>query len=220
MSTLNDTLALGLVLVLLFGAASLYLYTRVQQCEQKLNLVESILLDIKMSAELREYPDIGIGGLIGGSGGGSSSSNSSSGGISGSGSGSSNQEQALYTSALEEAHMDGIQAAPLKEFEEDAEGEAEEVKEVSLVKQTRSLSALGEVSKTSSSLSVNYEAMTLVELKELARQRSIKGFSTMRRSQILEALRAHETGVQEPVKLNEGILTALLEQAQTLDQTE
>jgi hypothetical protein len=62
--------------------------------------------------------------------------------------------------------------------------------------------------------------MTLVELKELARQRSIKGFSTMRRSQILEALRAHETGVQEPVKLNEGILTALLEQAQTLDQTE
>jgi hypothetical protein len=219
MSSLNDTLALGLVLVLLFGAASLYLYTRVQQCEQKLNLVESILLDIKMSAELREYPDIGIGGLIGGSGGGSSSSNSSSnGGISGSG--SSNQEQALYTSALEEAHMDGIQAAPLKEFEEDAEGEAEEVKEVSLVKQTRSLSASGEVSKTSSSLSVNYEAMTLVELKELARQRSIKGFSTMRRSQILEALRAHETGVQEPVKLNEGILTALLEQAQTLDQTE
>lgn len=216
MSSLNDTLALGLVLVLLFGAASLYLYTRVQQCEQKLNLVESILLDIKMSAELREYPDIGIGGLIGGSGGGSSSSNSSS----SSGSGSSNQEQALYTSALEEAHMDGIQAAPLKEFEEDAEGEAEEVKEVSLVKQTRSLSASGEVSKTSSSLSVNYEAMTLVELKELARQRSIKGFSTMRRSQILEALRAHETGVQEPVKLNEGILTALLEQAQTLDQTE
>jgi len=220
MSSLNDTLALGLVLVLLFGAASLYLYTRVQQCEQKLNLVESILLDIKMSAELREYPDIGIGGLIGGSGSGSGSSNSSSssGGISGSG--SSNQEQALYTSALEEAHMDGIQAAPLKEFEEDAEGEAEEVKEVSLVKQTRSLSASGEVSKTSSSLSVNYEAMTLVELKELARQRSIKGFSTMRRSQILEALRAHETGVQEPVKLNEGILTALLEQAQTLDQTE
>jgi len=217
MSSLNDTLALGLVLVLLFGAASLYLYTRVQQCEQKLNLVESILLDIKMSAELREYPDIGIGGLIGGSGGGSSSNSSSS---SGSGSGSSNQEQALYTSALEEAHMDGIQAAPLKEFEEDAEGEAEEVKEVSLVKQTRSLSASGEVSKTSSSLSVNYEAMTLVELKELARQRSIKGFSTMRRSQILEALRAHETGVQEPVKLNEGILTALLEQAQTLDQTE
>jgi hypothetical protein len=215
MSSLNDTLALGLVLVLLFGAASLYLYTRVQQCEQKLNLVESILLDIKMSAELREYPDIGIGGLIGGSGGGSSSNSSSS-----SGSGSSNQEQALYTSALEEAHMDGIQAAPLKEFEEDAEGEAEEVKEVSLVKQTRSLSASGEVSKTSSSLSVNYEAMTLVELKELARQRSIKGFSTMRRSQILEALRAHETGVQEPVKLNEGILTALLEQAQTLDQTE
>lgn len=133
---------------------------------------------------------------------------------------SSHQEQALYTSALEEAHMDGIQAAPLKEFEEDAEGEAEDIKEVSLVKQARGSSATSvEVSKTSS-LTVNYEAMTLVELKELARQRSIKGFSTMRRSQILEALRTHETGVQEPIKLNEGILTTLLEQAQTLDQTE
>lgn len=213
MSSLNDTLALGLVLVLLFGAACLYLYTRVQQCEQKLNLVESILLDIKMSAELREYPDIGIGNS--GNSGPSSSGPRSSGMDS-----SSHQEQALYTSALEEAHMDGIQAAPLKEFEEDAEGEAEDVKEVSLVKQARGSSATSvEVSKTSS-LTVNYEAMTLVELKELARQRSIKGFSTMRRSQILEALRTHETGVQEPIKLNEGILTTLLEQAQTLDQTE
>ena len=219
MSSLNDTLALGLVLVLLFGAACLYLYTRVQQCEQKLNLVESILLDIKMSAELREYPDIDIGG-----GGSNSSSSSSSSGPRSSGmapiGSSSHQEQALYTSALEEAHMDGIQAAPLKEFEEDAEGEAEDIKEVSLVKQARGSSATSvEVSKTSS-LTVNYEAMTLVELKELARQRSIKGFSTMRRSQILEALRTHETGVQEPIKLNEGILTTLLEQAQTLDQTE
>ena len=88
------------------------------------------------------------------------------------------------------------------------------------MKQARGSSATSvEVSKTSS-LTVNYEAMTLVELKELARQRSIKGFSTMRRSQILEALRTHETGVQEPIKLNEGILTTLLEQAQTLDQTE
>jgi len=219
---LNDTLALGLVLVLLFGAACLYLYTRVQQCEQKLNLVESILLDIKMSAELREYPDIGIGG--GGNSGSNSSSSSSSSSPRSSGvapiGSSSHQEQALYTSALEEAHMDGIQAAPLKEFEEDAEGEAEDIKEVSLVRQAKGSSATSvEVSKTSS-LTVNYEAMTLVELKELARQRSIKGFSTMRRSQILEALRAHETGVQEPIKLNEGILTTLLEQAQTLDQTE
>jgi hypothetical protein len=57
MAGLNDTLTLGLILVLLFGAVSLYLYTRIQQCEQKLNLVESILLDIKMSAVLQGYPE-------------------------------------------------------------------------------------------------------------------------------------------------------------------
>ena len=77
-----------------------------------------------------------------------------------------------------------------------------------------------EISK-SSSISVNYEAMTLVELKDLAKQRGIKGCSVMRRSQILEAIRAHESGgSSEPLKLNEGILTALLEQAQSLDQSE
>ena len=30
MSSLNDTLTLGLILILLFGAVSLYLYTRIQ----------------------------------------------------------------------------------------------------------------------------------------------------------------------------------------------
>ena len=57
MTSLSDTLTVGLVLVLLFGSIALYLYTRLQQAEQKISLLESILLDLKMSAEIKSYSD-------------------------------------------------------------------------------------------------------------------------------------------------------------------
>jgi hypothetical protein len=55
MTSLSDTLTVGLVLVLLFGSIALYLYTRIQQAEQKISLLESILLDLKMSSEIKSY---------------------------------------------------------------------------------------------------------------------------------------------------------------------
>jgi hypothetical protein len=190
MSSLNDTIALGLVLVLLFGAAALYLYTRVQQCEQKLNLVESILLDIKMGAELREYPEMSLPA-----------------------------KEDLYSAALEEAAMDSIHSDNKAEVEEE-ESEEVPVKEV-VVPATKAKAATVQVSKQSQVPTVNYEALTLVELKELGRQRSIKGFSTMRRSQILEALRTNETTSETgPLKLNEEVLTSLLEHASSFESAE
>jgi len=208
MSSLNDTIALGLVLVLLFGAAALYLYTRVQQCEQKLNLVESILLDIKMGAELREYPDLGITSLPA----------------------RVHNEEALYSAALAEAAIDSIDVtdatdatvvtgATVATVATGSSGVAEEAAEPAPTeRQSASSGNSNNKAKAQGSkqLTVNYEAMTLVELKELARQRSIKGFSTMRRSQILEALKSNETAV--PSKLNEEILSSLLEQAASFEE--
>jgi hypothetical protein len=55
---LNDTLTIGLVLVLLFGSVVLYLYTCIQQSEQKISLLESILLDLKMSTEIKSYTEL------------------------------------------------------------------------------------------------------------------------------------------------------------------
>ena len=73
MTSLSDTLTVGLVLVLLFGSISLYLYTRIQQSEQKISLLESILLDIKMSSEIKSYtelpavePDMSMDKTVGG----------------------------------------------------------------------------------------------------------------------------------------------------------
>lgn len=55
---LSDTLTIGLVLILLIGSIALYLYTRIQQSEQKISLLESILLDLKMSSEVSAYSEL------------------------------------------------------------------------------------------------------------------------------------------------------------------
>jgi hypothetical protein len=58
MTSISDTLTVGLVLVLLFGSIALYLYTCIQQSEQKISLLESILLDLKMGNEIKSYSEL------------------------------------------------------------------------------------------------------------------------------------------------------------------
>ena len=180
MAGLNDTLTLGLILVLLFGAASLYLYTRVQQCEQKLNLVESILLDIKMSAELQGYPEPPprVQPVE------SASLKSASPFV-------SMDEQESYQDAIQEAleETSAEESGPVEAEEISAEPVPTALKEESTAK-----------------MNTNYESMTLAELKAIAKQRSITGASSMKRSQILEALKPKE------LPADGGILSALAEQ--------
>jgi hypothetical protein len=188
MAGLNDTVTLGLILVLLFGAACLYLYTRVQQCEQKLNLVESILLDIKMSAELQGYPSAPeprqttrppspkVTQMEEVESDENNSNNNSS-------PFTSLDEQELYQGALAEAL------------------ESDEIEEI--VPETSS-TALPKVN-------TNYESMTLAELKVLAKQRGITGSSSMKRSQILDALKP------KAPPADGGILSALAEQGSPIE---
>ena len=211
MASLNDTLTVGLILILLFGAVSLYLYTRVQQCEHKLNLVESILLDIKMSAELREYPElpapvpvqkVSRSGSLDNSSrerGNSRDNNSNN------SNNSNNNEEALYASALEEAHLDA-EASTLPPLEESASGVE--------VAEAANVASKAEEVKAKSVPTVNYESMTLAELKAIGKQRSITGLSAMKRSQILEALRNADSK-QTTVA---GDLSSFLDLASPLDE--
>lgn len=58
MSYFNDALTIGLVLILLFGSIALFLYTRMTQSEQKISVLESIILDIKMASEIKSYSEL------------------------------------------------------------------------------------------------------------------------------------------------------------------
>ena len=186
MASMNDLLTVSLVLILLFGAVSLYIYTRIQQCEQKLNLVESILLDIKMSAELREYPDL--------------PAKSESG------------HQSLPSSYAEQAapfHDD--QTTPFAEEDETTGLDSSDLSEPEALPEATVVS-IAPVTKPS--VSVNYESMTLAELKSLAKQRGITGSSSMKRSQILEALHTSDNKANGPA--DGGILSALAEASSSL----
>jgi hypothetical protein len=193
MAGLNDTLTLGLILVLLFGAASLYLYTRIQQCEQKLNLVESILLDIKMSAELQGYPEpppIKHVEVV-------PPSTKASPFV-------SMDEQEMYQGALDEA-LDGVESMPLEESTEQAiptasleQGQGQEQE------QER---------EQPTKVTTNFESMTLAELKGIAKQRGLSGISSMKRSQLLEALKP------KGPPADGGILSALAEQGSPVESS-
>jgi hypothetical protein len=51
MNGLSDSLTIGLVLALVFGALFFYLYSRLGQTEKRVSLTENILLDLKMATE-------------------------------------------------------------------------------------------------------------------------------------------------------------------------
>ena len=51
MSILSESLTIGLLLALVFGALFFYLYSRVAYSEKRVGLIENILIDIKMNQE-------------------------------------------------------------------------------------------------------------------------------------------------------------------------
>jgi hypothetical protein len=51
MSIISESLTIGLLLSLVFGALFFYIYSRVTYVEKRISLMENILLDIKISQE-------------------------------------------------------------------------------------------------------------------------------------------------------------------------
>ena len=47
-----ETLAFALIILLILGASTFYLYSRIVYSERKVSLMENLLLDIKMSLEM------------------------------------------------------------------------------------------------------------------------------------------------------------------------
>lgn len=195
MTSLSDTLTVGLVLVLLFGSIALYLYTRIQQAEQKISLLESILLEVKMSAEIKSYSELPASRAASSteqSGGyapfheddtdddnndspddyypgavvGQGSQQSKSGSSTPSVSGSINDTTANEVDQYKSAIANAVNS-------NDEELEIEPL-------------------PAASKVSANYESMTLKELQTLAKTRGITGASSMKKGAIIEALKTSD----------------------------
>jgi len=189
MTSLSDTLTVGLVLVLLFGSIALYLYTRVQQAEQKISLLESILLDLKMSAEIKSYSELPA---VNQSSVNQSSVNQLSGG-----------DYTLY-------EEDDNNTEDIDIINNTANNDAISVSSAGSVSSASSISSASSHSTESikntdsdaansntpvekvSKMAVNYESMTLKELQTLAKTRGITGANSMKKGSIIEALKTSD----------------------------
>jgi hypothetical protein len=189
MTSLSDTLTVGLVLVLLFGSIALYLYTRIQQAEQKISLLESILLDLKMGAEIKSYSELPAETVVQKMGGFSTDQ-------------SDNSYQPFdYDGGDDDVYPGAVvgSSSPLKpaspahsvsgSVDDIADNEVDQYKSViaEAVKEEDS-----EVKESSSKVSVNYESMTLKELQTLAKTRGISGAGSMKKNSIIEALKTSD----------------------------
>jgi len=178
MSDFSDTLTIGLVLILLFGSIVLYLYTRIQQNEQKVSLLESILLDLKMSAEIQSYTELPA----------DTSSRIPT------------EQPEVYTPYHEERLAEDNSESLIEIAEELTE--VEQYKSVIDDAVNDITDVQDEVHDTINDAvqdavqdtvpSVNYDAMTLKDLQALAKSRGITGAGTMKKGAVMEALKTSD----------------------------
>ena len=183
MSYLSDTLTIGVLLVLLFGAISLYLYTRIQQAEQKIHLLESILLDLKMSTEIKSYTELPADHED------LSATMASS---------------AVFHTPESDIHYVALDDAPAESSTEytslddagntaiTAGNTATNVSSEAAASEEHTVITLDEAESQAASSSVSYESMTLKDLQSLARTRGITGAGSMKKGSIMEALKTSD----------------------------
>ena len=169
MTSFSDTLTIGLVLVLLFGSIALYLYTCIQQSEQKISLLESILLDLKMSSEVKAYQELPVESF--------SSSNSLTPTAKG------GNDVAPYAPFEDDVSNEAEELVHEQEVKEDETLPADEVIDIDDYK-----SAISDAVNQPSQ--VNYDSMTLKELQNLAKSRGITGVT--KKGPLIEALKTSD----------------------------
>jgi hypothetical protein len=174
MSYLSDTLTIGVLLVLLFGSISLYLYTRIQQAEQKIHLLESILLDLKMSAEIKSYTELPADDLH-----------------------DSNLPVFQSTTVKDDDYvaLDDVDTS-ITEYTslDEASEPAGEHTAITLDETVEDDTPTDHTNDTTNSVapSVLYDTMTLKELQALAKSRGITGAGSMKKGPIIEALKTSD----------------------------
>lgn len=167
---LGDSLTVGIVLALIFGAVCFYLYSRMSQNEKRVGLLENLLLSLKMSTEASLFgPDM-------------VEPTSSPAPLS-----STDVEE-----VTEETYADMLKgmgspapaptatakapAAPAAAGPEDSVSDEKAAEELLRSLDTRKMDA-------------NYESMSLKELQALAKQRGLAGSGQMRKRELIDALK-------------------------------
>ena len=170
MNGLSDTLTIGLVLALVFGALFFYLYSRIGQVEKRISLTENILLDLKMATE------------------------------------NTMMAMASVPSSMEEhshghlQHVEQVERVePIGAPEPVEKDEVEQIPDEEFYKQALEQVPATNVTTTDASVSnrveVNYESMTLRELKAEAKRKGVAVSASAPKKDVIDALKRQGTTV-------------------------
>lgn len=166
---LGDSLTVGIVLALIFGAVCFYLYSRMSQNEKRVGLLENLLLSLKMSTEASLFgPDM-------------VEPTSSPAPLTSTDVEEVSEEnyaemlKGLGSPAPAAAAAPAAPAAAAPAVEESVSDE-KAAEELLRSLDTRKMDA-------------NYESMSLKELQALAKQRSLAGAGQMRKRELIDALK-------------------------------
>jgi hypothetical protein len=178
-SGFTESLTIGITLTLVFGAVCFYLYSRLVQNEKRVSLIESILLDVKMSMEMV--------GQSGGRGGGNNDDDMAV----------EQVEPVSGPEPLSQNDVDESEEEAYKDVLQQVSSQPEmKTFDLSGAKPTKSLATAVEVTK----VTPTYESMTVKELKELTKKRNLKTPHGAGRKELTEALRKTDVPVQPPVE--------------------
>jgi hypothetical protein len=196
MNTFSDSITIGIVITLVFGALFFYLYSRQVQNEKRVSLIENILLDLKMSTDANQS----WGSANWGVGRDSDEANENH----DHGEQSEQGEQKVRNSSVN--HVEPV-SAPEPLASDDLDTSEEDLYKDVLANATDEVKsfdisgAKNGSSKSGTSVSVskvqpNYASMTIKELKALAKQRGLAFPSGAGKKEITEALRKQDGGAK------------------------
>lgn len=165
MNGLSDSLTIGLILALVFGALFFYLYSRIGQVEKRVGLTENILLDLKMATE--------------------------------------NTLMAMAGSRAPEAEEQEVEQPPEPIRKEEAEQIPDEEFYKQVLEQVHDQEprVASTAEESGGRVDVNYESMTLKELKALAKSKGINVSASAHKKDVIDLLKrqGQTASVLEPV---------------------
>ena len=164
-SGFTESLTIGITLTLVFGAVCFYLYSRLVQNEKRVSLIESILLDVKMSMEMVGQGHEGHGHDD-----------------------EAPVEQVEAVSAPEPLSQTDVDSSE-EELYKDVLQQVEQQPEMKAFEVTDSKISQKAESVQVTKVTPTYESMSVKELKDLAKKRSLKVPSGAGRKELTEALR-------------------------------
>jgi hypothetical protein len=178
-SGFTESLTIGITLTLVFGAVCFYLYSRLVQNEKRVSLIESILLDVKMSME-----------MVGQSGGRGHNEDDMA---------VEQVEPVSGPEPLSQNDVDESEEEAYKDVLQQVSSQPEmKTFDLSGAKPTKGSAAAAAVEVTK--VTPTYESMTVKELKELAKKRNLKTPHGAGRKELTEALRKTDVPVQPTVE--------------------